>query len=67
MHMAWPEPVAACAEDKRQINDIFYKLNISNHSFYHLLVLAREIKVEEEELKKTTGTSGACLKRSSPR
>lgn len=39
---------------KGQINDIFQKLNIFDHSFYQLSVLASEIKVEEEELKKTT-------------
>lgn len=39
---------------KGQINDIFQKLNIFDHSFYRLSVLASEIKEEEEELKKTT-------------
>lgn len=39
---------------KRQINDIFQKLNIFDQSFYQLSVLASEIKEEEEELKKTT-------------
>ncbi|XP_076018382.1 angiopoietin-related protein 3-like [Genypterus blacodes] len=39
---------------KAQINDIFQKLNIFDHSFYQLSVLASEIKEEEEELKKTT-------------
>ncbi|XP_041804865.1 angiopoietin-related protein 3-like [Chelmon rostratus] len=39
---------------KRQINDILQKLNIFDHSFYQLSVLASEIKEEEEELKKTT-------------
>ncbi|XP_077377826.1 angiopoietin-related protein 3-like [Festucalex cinctus] len=38
---------------KGQINDIFQKLNIFDHSFYRLSVLASEIKEEEEELKKT--------------
>ncbi|KAK9538877.1 hypothetical protein VZT92_004021 [Zoarces viviparus] len=37
-----------------QINDILQKLNIFDHSFYQLSVLASEIKEEEEELKKTT-------------
>jgi len=39
---------------KGQINDIVHKLNIFDHSFYQLSVLANEIKEEEEELKKTT-------------
>lgn len=39
---------------KGQINDIFQKLNLFDHSFYQLSVLASEIKEEEEELKKTT-------------
>lgn len=39
---------------KGQINDIFQKLNIFDRSFYQLSVLTREIKEEEEELKKTT-------------
>ncbi|KAM7378965.1 hypothetical protein PAMP_004550 [Pampus punctatissimus] len=39
---------------KGQINDIFQKLNIFDHSFYQLSVLASEIKEGEEELKKTT-------------
>uniref|UniRef100_A0A8C2XEL4 Angiopoietin like 3 n=1 Tax=Cyclopterus lumpus TaxID=8103 RepID=A0A8C2XEL4_CYCLU len=39
---------------KGQINDIVHKLNIFDHSFYQLSVLASEIKEEEEELKKTT-------------
>lgn len=39
---------------KRQINDIFQKLNVFDRSFYQLSVLASEIKEEEEELKKTT-------------
>ncbi|KAG7524575.1 hypothetical protein JOB18_013960 [Solea senegalensis] len=39
---------------KGQINDILQKLNIFNHSFYQLSVLASEIKEEGEELKKTT-------------
>lgn len=39
---------------KGQINDIFQKLNIFDHSFSQLSVLATEIKEEEEELKKTT-------------
>nr|XP_029497967.1 angiopoietin-related protein 3-like [Oncorhynchus nerka] len=39
---------------KGQINDIFQKLNIFDHSFNQLTVLASEIKEEEEELKKTT-------------
>ncbi|KAK2822078.1 hypothetical protein Q5P01_022143 [Channa striata] len=39
---------------KGQINDIFQKLNIFDHSFYQLSVIASEIKEEEEELKKTT-------------
>ncbi|XP_029309464.1 angiopoietin-related protein 3-like [Cottoperca gobio] len=39
---------------KGQINDIIQKLNIFDHSFYQLSVLASEIKEEEEELKKTT-------------
>lgn len=39
---------------KEQITDITQKLNIFDHSFYQLSVLAREIKEEEEELKKTT-------------
>ncbi len=39
---------------KGQINDIFKKLNIFDHSFYQLSALASEIKEEEEELKKTT-------------
>lgn len=39
---------------KGQINDIFQKLNIFDHSFNQLSVLASEIKEEEEELKKTT-------------
>ncbi|XP_029970998.1 angiopoietin-related protein 3-like [Salarias fasciatus] len=39
---------------KGQINDILQKLNIFDHSFYRLSVLASEIKEEEEELKKTT-------------
>ncbi|KAF3699057.1 Angiopoietin-related protein 3 Angiopoietin-like protein 3 ANGPTL3(17-224) Precursor [Channa argus] len=38
---------------KGQINDIFQKLNIFDHSFYQLSVIASEIKEEEEELKKT--------------
>ncbi|XP_051943647.1 angiopoietin-related protein 3-like [Hippocampus zosterae] len=38
---------------KGQINDIFQKLNIFDHSFDRLSVLASEIKEEEEELKKT--------------
>ncbi|XP_019734683.1 angiopoietin-related protein 3-like isoform X2 [Hippocampus comes] len=38
---------------KGQINDIFQKLNIFGRSFDQLSVLAREIKEEEEELKKT--------------
>nr|XP_019956565.1 PREDICTED: angiopoietin-related protein 3-like [Paralichthys olivaceus] len=38
---------------KGQINDIFQKLNIFDHSFYQLSVLASEIKEEGEELKKT--------------
>uniref|UniRef100_A0A665VCP5 Angiopoietin-related protein 3-like n=1 Tax=Echeneis naucrates TaxID=173247 RepID=A0A665VCP5_ECHNA len=39
---------------KGQINDILQKLNIFDQSFYQLSVLASEIKVEGEELKKTT-------------
>lgn len=39
---------------KGQINDIFQKLNIFDHSFYQLSVVTSEIKEEEEELKKTT-------------
>lgn len=39
---------------KGQINDIFHKLNIFDHTFYQLSVLTSEIKEEEEELKKTT-------------
>uniref|UniRef100_UPI0037E8E8A3 angiopoietin-related protein 3-like n=1 Tax=Semicossyphus pulcher TaxID=241346 RepID=UPI0037E8E8A3 len=39
---------------KGQINDIIQKLNIFDHSFYQLSVLASEIKEEEEELKRTT-------------
>ncbi|XP_059200418.1 angiopoietin-related protein 3-like [Centropristis striata] len=39
---------------KGQINDIIQKLNIFDHSFYRLSVIASEIKEEEEELKKTT-------------
>ncbi|XP_028260565.1 angiopoietin-related protein 3 [Parambassis ranga] len=39
---------------KAQINDIFQKLNIFDHSFYQLSVVTSEIKEEEEELKKTT-------------
>uniref|UniRef100_A0A8C6U4T2 Fibrinogen C-terminal domain-containing protein n=1 Tax=Neogobius melanostomus TaxID=47308 RepID=A0A8C6U4T2_9GOBI len=39
---------------KGQINDIVQKLNIFDRSFYQLSALASEIKVEEEELKKTT-------------
>ncbi|XP_032388008.1 angiopoietin-related protein 3 isoform X2 [Etheostoma spectabile] len=39
---------------KGQINDILQKLNIFDHSFYQLSVLASKIKEEEEELKKTT-------------
>ncbi|XP_056246421.1 angiopoietin-related protein 3-like [Seriola aureovittata] len=39
---------------KGQINDILQKLNIFDHSFYQLSVLASEIKEEGEELKKTT-------------
>lgn len=39
---------------KGQINDILQKLNIFDHSFYQLSVLASEIKQEGEELKKTT-------------
>ncbi|XP_042285425.1 angiopoietin-related protein 3-like [Thunnus maccoyii] len=39
---------------KGQINDIFQKINIFDHSFYQLSVLASEIKEEEEELRKTT-------------
>lgn len=39
---------------KGQINDIFQKLNIFDHSFNQLSVLTSEIKEEEEELKKTT-------------
>lgn len=39
---------------KGQINDIVQKLNIFDHSFYQLSVLASEIKEEEEQLKKTT-------------
>lgn len=39
---------------KRQINDIFQRLNIFDRSFYQLSVLTSEIKEEEEELKKTT-------------
>lgn len=39
---------------KGQINDIFKKLNIFDHSFYQLSVVTSEIKEEEEELKKTT-------------
>lgn len=39
---------------KRQINDIFQKLNIFDRSFYQLSVVTSEIKEEEEELKKTT-------------
>ncbi|XP_049603260.1 angiopoietin-related protein 3-like isoform X3 [Syngnathus scovelli] len=38
---------------KGQINDIFQKLNIFDHSFNQLSVVASEIKEEEEELKKT--------------
>lgn len=37
-----------------QINNIFQKLNIFDHSFDQLERLASEIKVEEEELKKAT-------------
>uniref|UniRef100_A0AAV2JTL6 Fibrinogen C-terminal domain-containing protein n=1 Tax=Knipowitschia caucasica TaxID=637954 RepID=A0AAV2JTL6_KNICA len=36
------------------MNDIVHKLNIVDHSFNRLTVLASEIKEEEEELKKTT-------------
>ncbi|KAJ8011201.1 hypothetical protein DPEC_G00055710 [Dallia pectoralis] len=39
---------------KGQINDIFQKLSIFDHSFNQLSVLTNEIKEEEEELKKTT-------------
>ncbi|XP_018609630.2 angiopoietin-related protein 3 [Scleropages formosus] len=39
---------------KGQINDIFQKLDIFDHSFYQLSVVTSEIKEEEEELKKTT-------------
>lgn len=39
---------------RSQINNIFQKLNIFDHSFYQLSLLASEIKEEEEELKKTT-------------
>lgn len=39
---------------KAQINDIFQKLNIFDHSFYQLSVVTSEIKEEEEELKRTT-------------
>lgn len=39
---------------KGQINNIFEKLNIFDHSFYQLSVLTSEIKEGEEELKKTT-------------
>lgn len=39
---------------KGQLNDIFQKLNIFDHSFYQLSVATSEIKEEEEELKKTT-------------
>uniref|UniRef100_A0AAV2JUV3 Fibrinogen C-terminal domain-containing protein n=1 Tax=Knipowitschia caucasica TaxID=637954 RepID=A0AAV2JUV3_KNICA len=39
---------------KGQMNDIVHKLNIVDHSFNRLTVLASEIKEEEEELKKTT-------------
>lgn len=39
---------------KSQINDIFQKLNIFDHSFYQLSVVTSEIKEEEEKLKETT-------------
>lgn len=39
---------------RSQINNIFQKLNIFDHSFNQLERLASEIKEEEEELKKTT-------------
>uniref|UniRef100_A0A8C8VQ94 Angiopoietin-related protein 3 n=1 Tax=Pelusios castaneus TaxID=367368 RepID=A0A8C8VQ94_9SAUR len=39
---------------KGQINDIFQKLHIFDQSFYELSVQTNEIKVEEEELRKTT-------------
>ncbi|XP_077581388.1 angiopoietin-related protein 3-like [Stigmatopora nigra] len=41
------------SKTKRQISEIFQKLNIFDDSFNKLSVLAVEIKVEEEELKKT--------------
>ncbi|CAL8343829.1 unnamed protein product [Merluccius merluccius] len=37
-----------------QIKDIFQKINIFDHSFYQLSVLASEIREEEAELKRTT-------------
>ncbi|XP_074858293.1 angiopoietin-related protein 3 [Carettochelys insculpta] len=39
---------------KRQMNDILQKLNIFDKSFYELSLQTNEIKVEEEELRKTT-------------
>ncbi|XP_044882688.1 angiopoietin-related protein 3 isoform X2 [Mauremys mutica] len=39
---------------KGQMNDIFQKLNIFDKSFYDLSLQTNEIKVEEEELRKTT-------------
>ncbi|XP_067391679.1 angiopoietin-related protein 3 [Emydura macquarii macquarii] len=39
---------------KGQMNDIFQKLNIFDKSFYQLSLQTNEIKVEEEELRKTT-------------
>uniref|UniRef100_A0AAY4CRM7 Fibrinogen C-terminal domain-containing protein n=1 Tax=Denticeps clupeoides TaxID=299321 RepID=A0AAY4CRM7_9TELE len=39
---------------KGQINDIFQKLNIFDHSFNQLSEVTNEIKEEERELKKTT-------------
>uniref|UniRef100_A0A8C4S8M8 Angiopoietin-like 3 n=1 Tax=Erpetoichthys calabaricus TaxID=27687 RepID=A0A8C4S8M8_ERPCA len=39
---------------KGQINDIFQRLSIFDKSFYELSLQTNQIKVEEEELKKTT-------------
>lgn len=39
---------------KGQINEIFNKLNIFDRSFYDLSLQTNEIKVEEEQLKRTT-------------
>ncbi|XP_048351852.1 angiopoietin-related protein 3 isoform X3 [Sphaerodactylus townsendi] len=39
---------------KRQMDDIFHKLNIFDQSFYELLQQTNEIKEEEKQLRKTT-------------